>query len=86
MSKRPITKGKAPTLREFARSQRRAELRAQCPVCALPQDLLEEIRVERRQSKVSREVVIAYVRTRGHRNITSEAWDRHLRGQHDSAA
>jgi len=69
------------SLVDFARTKRRADLRASCPVCQLPDAVREDMRQARPQ-KIPRATVLAWLKEMGH-DVASTALDTHNQGKHD---
>lgn len=70
----------AQSLLDFARERQRAEMRAACVVCRLPEAIRTEIRAAK---KVTRRDVMAWLAARHHITVTDSDLQSHRAGHHD---
>ena len=73
------------SLVDYARKKRAAELRASCPICALPDAVREQLR-QARPKKIPRAVVLAWLTGEMGIKVTSPQLDTHNQGKHDVEA
>ena len=71
-------RGSARSLTQFVRDQKRKG----CPVCALPPDVLSEVR-SAREKRISRQTVIEWLKVEHGIAIPSAAFDTHVNARHD---
>ena len=69
------------SLQEYARDQKRKD----CPICALPPDVLEELKGVGKRLKISRELQIAWVKEDVGVTITDDQLTNHYSGKHERA-
>lgn len=71
-------------LLDYARTKRIAELRASCPICALPVDVRQQLPVARTR-KIPRATVLAWLTELGYK-VSNAELDTHGQGKHDVEA
>lgn len=76
-----ITPKEAQTLIDFARARRRAERRATCAVCALPDEIREQIKAARGHMDV--QTILAWLEQHHNIKIRSLDYKAHGSAQHD---
>lgn len=67
---------------DFARQRRRAQQRALCAVCKLPEAVRDALKVVRSR-KIPRADVLLWLAQKGYRKIKSTDLDSHNQGNHD---
>lgn len=66
------------SLKDFVTAQRMKD----CRICSLPPEILQQIQSARSQRRVTRTMILQWLREEHHIDITAQEMDAHYRGVH----